>query len=246
MNTSNHILIVDDDKDIRELLSDYLQRNGLRVSVAAGANEMWRTLKHSEVDLIVLDLMMPGDDGLILCRELRSRTVPHIPILMLTAKRDETDRVVGLELGADDYLTKPFAPRELLARVRAVIRRTLMLPPQLQQTASRKQISFEGWTLDISARHLLDATGTVVHLTSGEFNMLRVLAEHPHCVLSRDQLLNLTQGRDADPFDRSIDLLISRLRQRLGDDAREPKMIKTVRNEGYAFCAKVIDGDTKL
>jgi len=188
----------------------------------------------------VLDLMLPGEDGLSLCRWLRSRADVHVPILMLTARADEADRVVGLEMGADDYVAKPFATRELLARIRAVLRRTRMLPPNLQPVHQARALRFGDWTLDTTARHLLDAQGTLVSLTGGEFRLLRVLLDHPQRVLHRDQLLNLTQGRDTEAFDRSIDLLISRLRQRLRDDSREPRYIKTVRNEGYVFCAEVV------
>lgn len=240
MKSNHHILVVDDDKEIRKLVSDYLLQNAYRVSIAASGTEMRKIMESTKVDLIILDLMLPGEDGLSLCRDLRSRNTVHIPVLMLTALREETDRIIGLEMGADDYLIKPFAPRELLARIRAVMRRTLMMPPNLQSTNTSKFFTFAGWCLNTSARHLIDENETVVHLTSGEYGVLRVLIEHPHRVLTRDHLLNLTQGRDADPFDRSIDLLISRLRQRLREDAREPQMIKTVRNGGYVFCADVV------
>jgi len=162
-----------------------------------------------------------------------------VPILMLTARADETDRVVGLEMGADDYLTKPFASRELMARIRAVLRRTHMLPPNLHHADAAHIIVFGDWQLDTTARHLLDASGTMVSLSGAEYRLLRVFLDHPQRVLSRDQLLNLTQGREADLFDRSIDLLVSRLRQRLMEDAREPRYIKTVRSEGYVFAAVV-------
>lgn len=237
--THHHILVVDDDRDIRQLLSDYLEDNGYRVSRAANGAEMRRLMADTRVDLVVLDLMLPGEDGLSLCRDLRARDADHVPVLMLTARREETDRIIGLEMGADDYLTKPFAARELLARIRAVLRRTLMLPPNMRGAEPSPFMDFDGWRLDTRARHLVDPDGTMVDLTGGEYRMLRVLLDHPQRVLSRDQLLNLTQGRDADPFDRSIDLLISRLRQRLRDDAREPRFIKTVRSEGYVFCAAV-------
>ena len=239
MTSLEHILVVDDDRDIRQLVSEYLSGNGYRVSVAANGSEMRKVMSDTRVDLVVLDLMLPGEDGLSLCRDLRARDAAHVPVLMLTARREETDRIVGLEMGADDYLAKPFAARELLARIRAVLRRTRMLPPNLQGAETTPFIDFDDWRLDTLARHLVDPEGTMVALTGGEFRMLRVLLDHPQRVLTRDQLLNLTQGRDADPFDRSIDLLISRLRQRLRDDAREPRFIKTVRSEGYVFCASV-------
>ena len=239
MHAPEHILIVDDDREIRLLLTEYLVGNGYRVSAAANGPEMRKVLAGARIDLVVLDLMLPGEDGLSLCRDLRARGTEHLPVLMLTARFEETDRIVGLEMGADDYLDKPFAARELLARIRAVLRRTQMLPPNLRVAEATPFIGFDAWRLDTHARHLVDPEGTMVALTGGEYRMLRVLLDHPQRVLTRDQLLNLTQGRDADPFDRSIDLLISRLRQRLRDDAREPRFIKTVRSEGYVFCATV-------
>ena len=234
-----HILIVDDDRQLLGLLASYLESSGYRVSTARDGRAMRAALEANRVDLIVLDLMLPGEDGLSLCRELRVRGVRPIPILMLTARGEEADRIVGLEMGADDYLCKPFASRELLARIRAVLRRTHMLPPNLEPAQHAAQLAFGDWVLDTHARHLVDARGTLVSLTGGEYRLLRVLLDHPHRVLTRDQLLNLTQGRDADAFDRSIDLLVSRLRQRLREDAREPRYIKTVRSEGYVFCADV-------
>ncbi len=240
MDTPDHLLLVDDDRQLLELLREYLQAAGFRISSAENGVQMRAVMASNRIDLIVLDLMLPGVDGLTLCRDLRSRGTAHVPVLMLTARSDEADRVLGLEMGADDYLGKPFAARELLARVRAVLRRTRMLPPSLQVVAQARALAFGDWLLDTTARHLLDAQGTMVSLTGGEYRLLRVLLDHPQRVLNRDQLLNLTQGRDADPFDRSIDLLISRLRQRLRDDSREPRYIKTVRNEGYVFCANVV------
>jgi two-component system OmpR family response regulator len=239
MDTPDHLLLVDDDRPLLGLLRDYLEASGYRVSTAANGREMRQVLAGHRIDLVVLDLMLPGEDGLSLCRDLRARGEAHIPVLMLTARGDEADRVLGLEMGADDYLAKPFATRELLARIRAVLRRTRMLPPNLRQAPGAKELAFGDWRLDTTARHLLDAQGTVVPLTGGEYRLLMVLIEHPQRVLTRDQLLNLTQGRDADPLDRSIDLLISRLRRRLRDESREPRYIKTVRSEGYVFCADV-------
>jgi two-component system, OmpR family, response regulator len=235
MEHVDHILIVDDDREIRELVGNYLKKNGLRSTVVADGRQMRAFLESNQVDLIVLDIMMPGDDGLQLCRELRTGKHKTTPVLMLTARSDETDRIIGLEMGADDYLVKPFAARELLARINSVLRRTRMLPPNLIVTEAGRLLAFGKWKLDTTARHLLDAEGTVVALSGAEYRLLRTFVDHPQRVLSRDQLLNLTQGRDADLFDRSIDLLVSRLRQRLGDDARDPAYIKTVRSEGYVF-----------
>ena len=239
MEHIDHILVVDDDHDIRAGVADYLRKNGLRASAAVDGRDMFAQLDKSAFDLIVLDIMMPGDDGLVLCRTLRGGKHKHVPVVLLTARDDETDRIIGLEMGADDYVTKPFSPRELLARIKAVIRRTRMLPPNLRVTESSDSIAFGRWRLDTTARHLLDAEGTMVALSGAEYRLLRVFLDHPQRVLTRDQLLNLTQGRQADPFDRSIDLLVSRLRQRLQDVAREPRYIKTLRSEGYVFSAAV-------
>jgi len=239
MDAPDHLLLVDDDRQLVELLARYLKDGGFRVSTAANAAQMRAVLAGARIDLVVLDLMLPGEDGWTLCRQLRERGAAPIPIIMLTARGDEADRILGLELGADDYLTKPFASRELMARIRAVLRRTRLLPPNLQPVHQARELVFGDWRLDTTARHLLDADGTLVPLTGGEYRLLRVLLDHPQRVLTRDQLLNLTQGRDADAFDRSIDLLVSRLRQRLRDGSREPRYIKTVRNEGYVFCAAV-------
>lgn len=246
MDPLDHILIVDDDADIRDLLAQYLAKNGFKVTTAASGRQMRAILSAAvdaaAVDLIVLDLMMPGEDGLTLCRNLRAGSGDAIPILMLTACNEETDRIVGLEMGADDYLTKPFASRELLARIRAILRRARMLPPNMRNSRDdvrSRLLHFGPWSLDTVARHLLDATGTMVALSGAEYRLLRVFVDHPQRVLSRDQLLTLTQGRDAEAFDRSIDILVSRLRQRLRDDSREPRYIKTVRSEGYVFSVAV-------
>ena len=239
MERPDHILIVDDDPDIREMLVAYLARQGLKASGAADGRAMRRVLARERVDLLVLDLMLPGEDGISLCRELRAPGQPPLPIVMLSARADEADRILGLELGADDYLPKPFAARELLARVRSVLRRTRMLPPPIAAEMPQPRIRFGAWTLDTVARHLVDEAGTVVALSGAEYRLLRVLLQHPQRILNRDQLLQLTQGRDADVFDRSIDLLVSRVRQRLRDEVREPRYIKTVRNEGYVFCMPV-------
>lgn len=239
MSHTDHILVVDDDRDIRKMVGDYLQRSGLRITLAADGREMRAALDTSDIDLIVLDVMMPGEDGLSLCRNLRAGKHRAVPVLMLTARDDETDRIIGLEMGADDYVVKPFSLRELLARISAVIRRARMLPPNLQVSEAARMIGFGRWRLDTTARHLLGEDGTAYPLSGAEFRLLRVFIDHPQRVLSRDQLLNLTQGRNAEVFDRSIDLLVSRLRQRLGDGPREQTYIKTVRSEGYVFSQAV-------
>jgi two-component system OmpR family response regulator len=235
MDHVDNILVVDDDRDIRTGVVDYLRKNGLRASAAVDGRDMLAQLETSAFDLVVLDIMMPGDDGLVLCRTLRGGKHRAVPILLLTARDDETDRIVGLEMGADDYVVKPFSPRELLARIKAVIRRTRMLPPNLRITETAQTVSFGRWRLDSTARHLLDEQGTIVPLSGAEFRLLRVFLDHPQRVLSRDQLLNLTQGRDAELFDRSVDLLVSRLRARLEDNSKDQSYIKTVRSEGYVF-----------
>ncbi|MDC6170392.1 response regulator [Paucibacter sp. XJ19-41] len=240
---SDHVLLVDDDREIRSLLTEYLSRNGLRVVAVPTGRHMRAALEESgPFDLIILDLMLPGEDGLTLCRDLRSGKHKAIPILMLTARGEEADRILGLEMGADDYLVKPFAPRELLARLRSVLRRTRMLPPNMRETENTSVLAFGEWQLDTIARQLVDAQDVVVPLSGAEYRLLRVFLDHPQKVLSRDQLLGLTQGREAELFERSIDLLISRLRQRLRDDAREPRYIKTVRSEGYVFSTLVDKG----
>ncbi|MGF6258347.1 response regulator [Ensifer sp. LBL] len=239
MEHIDHVLIVDDDREIRELVSSYLKKNGLRATAVADGRQMRSFLEGDTVDLIVLDVMMPGDDGLVLSRELRAGKHKAIPIIMLTARSDEMDRILGLEMGADDYLSKPFSARELLARIKAVLRRARMLPPNLQISEAGQLLRFGRWKLDTTARHLIDADGTVIALSGAEYRLLKVFVDHPQRVLNRDQLLNLTQGREADLFDRSIDLLVSRVRQRLGDDAREPAYIKTVRSEGYVFSVPI-------
>jgi two-component system, OmpR family, response regulator len=236
MNALDHILIVDDDREIRSLLGDYLQKHGYRTSAVPDGKAMWGALDNGRVDLIILDVMLPGDDGFVLCRTLRARG--NWPVIMLTAKGDDTERIVGLELGADDYLPKPFNPRELLARIKAVLRRHRAVPDNLQPERAGA-LRFAGWTLDLTARNLVSSQQVVVALSGAEFRLLRVFLSYPNRVLSRDQLMDLTVGREADPFDRSVDVQVSRLRQRLADDAREPAIIKTVRGEGYVLAASV-------
>ena len=236
---SPRILIVDDDADIRSLLADYLGEQGWRISTAPDGITMQQVLDTTPIDLIVLDLTLPGDDGLTLCRDLRTHS--SIPVIMLTARSAPLDRILGLEMGADDYLCKPFEPRELLVRIRNVLRRSNATPSEIPGTPTRWH--FVDWTLDESTRQLRNTAGLVVMLSGGEYRLLKALLERPNRALSRDQLLTLTQGRETDPLDRSIDLHISRLRQKLGDDARAPRLIKTLRNEGYLLAAAVRRGD---
>jgi two-component system OmpR family response regulator len=236
MSAQDHILIVDDDREIRSLLGDYLQKHGFRTSAVADGKAMWNVVDGARVDLIILDVMLPGDDGFVLCRNLRARGT--WPVIMLTAKGEDTERIVGLELGADDYMPKPFNPRELLARIKSVLRRHRAVPDNLQPERAGA-LRFAGWTLDLAARNLVSPQQVVVALSGAEFRLLRVFLSYPNRVLSRDQLMDLTVGREADPFDRSVDVQVSRLRQRLNDDAREPVIIKTVRGEGYVLAAGV-------
>ena len=232
---SPQILVVDDDRDIRDLLSRFLVRSGLRVSVARDSREMEQHLRDAHIDLVVLDLMLPGKDGLTICRELRAEAAT--PVIMLTAMGEATDRIVGLEVGADDYLAKPFEPRELLARIRAVLRR--YETPGRAQDSNVQSLHFSGWTLDLARRRLTAGDGALVSLSGGEFDLLLALAERPRRVLSRDQLLDLTRGRSASPFDRSVDVLVSRLRRKVEADSQSPELIQTVRGGGYMLAAEV-------
>jgi len=238
---SPHILVVDDHRDIRESLARYLVKNGLRATSADSAAQARKALTSSAIDLVVLDVMMPGEDGLSLCRYLVENDGP--PVILLTAMAEDTDRVVGLEIGADDYVTKPFNPRELLARIRAVLRRTSLVPKDRDPITS-DHLTFEGWTLDLARQHLVGADGVVTPLSTGEFQLLVAFLKRPKVVLSRDQLLDLTSGRTPAMFDRSIDNQVSRLRRKIEADAKQPELIKTVWGGGYKFTADVVDPDT--
>lgn len=233
---SKRLLVVDDDDDIRTLLADYLGDAGYAVSTAGNGVEMLHSIERKPVDLIVLDINLPGDDGLTLCRNLRARS--RVPVILLTARGGAIDRILGLEMGADDYLPKPFEPRELLARIRNVLRRTEALPANLEEQRFDKAC-FSGWVLDPHKRHLVDPGGRVVMLSGAEFRLLRVFVMHPNKVLSREQLVTLSGGRHYDFQRRAIDLQVSRLRQKLGDDRAESPLIKTVRNEGYVLSSTV-------
>ncbi len=228
-----HLLIIDDDREIRDLVALFLEREGFRVTTARDAREARRLFQSSEFDLIVLDLMMPGESGLDFMRWLRTES--PLPVVMLTALAEDSDRISGLELGADDYLAKPFNPRELLARIRAVLRRSGERPTE----ASARFIHFAGWMLDPVRRRLLNPDGVEVALTGGEFELLTTLVERANRVLTRDMLLELLRGRQAGPFDRAIDVAISRLRRKLEDSGRQAQLIKTVRGGGYVLAAEV-------
>ncbi|NHN87465.1 response regulator [Acetobacter conturbans] len=235
MEQTPHILIIDDDREIRDLLSKFLERNQIRVTSVRDGREARRVWGQGHYHLVVLDLMLPGESGLDLARWLRGQA--NVPIIMLTAMSEETDRIIGLELGADDYVTKPFNPRELLARIRAVMRR--VSESTEPGSAEAKELLFSGWTLELARRRLLNPDGTEVPLTGGEYDLMLALLERPNRVLTRDMLLDLLRGRQAGPFDRAIDVAVSRLRRKLEDDGRNAQLIKTVRGGGYVLASDV-------
>jgi two-component system OmpR family response regulator len=237
MSTAPHILIVDDHRELRELVSRALIKEGFRVSATADGRTMRQVLADARIDLILLDLMLPGEDGLSLCRSLRTQS--KIPIIMLTAKGDEVDRVIGLEMGADDYLPKPFGSRELIARIRAVLRRSRESGAAPGPTDRPKQYLFDSWRLDTARRQLVRDDGAVVPLSTGEYDLLVVFVERPQRVLSRDQLIDLSRGRTAAALDRSVDTQVSRLRRKLEHDPADPRIIKTVWGGGYVFTPAV-------
>jgi len=237
MQGAPHILIVDDHREIRDLVSRALSKDGLRVSTAADGRAMRKILADSRIDLILLDLMLPGEDGLSLCRTLRAES--NVPIIMLTAKGEEIDRVIGLEMGADDYLPKPFGSRELIARIKAVLRRSQEKTSKGETEQRPKAYHFDRWELDIGSRALLRDDGVTVPLSTGEYDLLIALVERPRRVLNRDQLLDLARGRSAVGLERSIDTQISRLRKKLELDPSDPKIIKTVWGGGYMFTPAV-------
>ncbi len=228
-----HLLVIDDDREIRDLLALFFEREGFRVTGARDAREGRRLIQSGTFELVVLDLMLPGESGLDFARWLRTQT--PTPVVMLTAMAEDSDRIAGLELGADDYVAKPFNPRELLARVRAVLRRT----GERTAEAPARSIGFAGWVLDPLRRRLLNPEGVEVALTGGEFELLGTLVERANRVLTRDMLLELLRGRQAGPFDRAIDVAISRLRRKLEDNGRQAQLIKTVRGGGYVLAAEV-------
>ncbi|MGF1456041.1 MAG: response regulator [Alphaproteobacteria bacterium] len=233
------IAVVEDDAEIRTLVRDYLTREGFAVRACEDGASFDALLAETPVDLVILDLMMPGEDGLSICR----RISPHMPVIILSAKGDDIDRIVGLEVGSDDYLAKPFNPRELCARVRAVLRRRGAggCEGAEETPAPGGEIyRFENWRLDAEGRSLIDPKGTPVALSGGEFALLLAFARHPRRTVTRDQLLDWTRGNDAAPVDRAIDVQLSRLRRKLGDDPRAPHLIKTVRGDGYIFAAEVV------
>ncbi len=235
MNVSR-LLIVDDDVEILSLLKKFFVQHGYEVDVAADGQAMWAAIARQRPDTIILDLMLPGEGGLSLCQKVHTQL--GIPIIMLTAMGELSDRVVGLELGADDYVTKPFAPRELLARLRSVQRRTGERPDPVSEP-TRPVIGFAGWRLDITCRELRSPDNVMIPLSGGEFDLLVLFLEHPQRILTREQLIDMTHGQGHDVYDRSIDVQVSRLRRKIEPDSKRPDLIRTVRNGGYMFSAKV-------
>ncbi len=233
--TKPHVLIVEDTRDIREPLGRYLREHGYRATTAQDSLAARKVMKGAAIDLIVLDIMMPGEDGLSLCRSIRETS--QIPVILLTARGEEVDRIIGLEMGADDYISKPFSPRELIARISAVLRRTQALPPR-QKPPEAARIKFGDWLLDTGQRELVGSDGMAIALSSGEFSLLQALLERPKIALSRNQLLDLTKGRDAELFDRSIDNHVSRLRKKIEPDPKNPRYIKTVWGGGYMMAVE--------
>ncbi len=234
---SPHVLIVEDDRDIRELINRFLKQNGYRVTAVGDGLAMRRALADRRFDLVILDLMLPGEDGLSLCRDLRARM--SVPVIMVTAKGEETDRIIGLEVGADDYLPKPFNPRELLARIRAVLRRFATQAPVRHEDSVGKRYRFDRWILDVDRRELRRDDDVLANLTAGEFDLLLALVERAGRVLSREQLLDILGGRDAHAFDRAIDAQVCRLRRKIETDPAVPRLIKTIRAGGYVLTAPV-------
>jgi two-component system OmpR family response regulator len=233
--TKPHVLIVEDARDIREPLGRYLREHGYRATTAPDALAARKLMKGAAIDLVVLDIMMPGEDGLSLCRSIRETS--QIPVILLTARGEEVDRIIGLEMGADDYIPKPFSPRELIARISAVLRRTQALPPR-QKPPEAARIKFGDWLLDTGQRELIGVDGVAIALSSGEFSLLQALLERPKIALTRNQLLDLTKGRDAELFDRSIDNHVSRLRKKIEPDPKNPRYIKTVWGGGYMMAVE--------
>ena len=239
MNSINtpHILVVDDDPSIRDLVAEYLGKNDMRVSTAESGREMFELFDRESIDLVLLDLKLPGEDGMQLARDLRERAA--VPVILLTGRNEEADRVMGLELGADDYVTKPFSPRELLARVRAVLRRYLVQATLPERDNTRRAFRFSGWELNLKTRRLKSPQGAWVDLSNGEFSMLSAMCRAPQRVLSRDQLLSMSRLHEAEVFDRTIDVQIRRLRLKIEADSAQPVLIVTERGAGYRLASEV-------
>lgn len=243
MSDQLKILIVDDDPDICELLQDYLQKQDFNVVTRANGSDIVEVLEQEQIDLVVLDVMLPGEDGLNICQRIRQHCA--VMIIMLSAMGDDTDKIVGIEMGADDYLAKPFNPRELLARIKGLVRRTRGDVGQQRQQASLVKVTnihFSNWTVDRNKRKLISPEAVTIPLTNGEYELLLTLLENSNRVLNRDQLLNITHNRDAGPFDRTIDVQIGRIRKKIEADPKNPKFIETIRGGGYQFSGEVTYG----
>lgn len=237
MERARHLLVVDDDRDIQALLHDFLVKHGFRVSTASDGRDVRRQMAHWTIDLVILDLMLPGESGVELCRALRAES--DVPIIMLTAVAEEAERIICLEIGADDYIVKPFSPRELLARIRALFRRTGGREAAVPEPAAAGAWEFAGWRLDTGKRELRSPDGVLVHLSAGEYQLLTAFLERPQRVVTREELMDIYKGDALAPFDRSIDIQISRLRRKIEQSSRDPTLIKTVRGAGYQFTAPV-------
>lgn len=237
MTNNKQVLVIDDDQAIRELLAEYLSKNNFDVITAEDGREMDKQLLTHKPDLIILDIMLPGDDGFILCQRIRQTS--HVPIIMLTANSDEMDRVLGLEIGADDYIAKPFSPRELLARIKALLRRTQFASEENKTSVKSRYLLFSNWKLDTKQHILIDENNEEISLTGADFQLLTLFLENTNSAISRDQICQALHGRDAFANERGIDVHLSRLRQCLKDDAKSPKIIKTIRGAGYVFIADV-------
>lgn len=237
MNNNKQVLVVDDDQSIRELLAEYLSKNNFEVLTAEDGVEMQQSLLDNDPDLIILDIMLPGDDGFTLCQNIRQTS--NVPIIMLTASSDEMDRILGLEIGADDYIAKPFSPRELLARIKALLRRSHFSTEVVKVAEKPRFLSFANWKVDTQQQNLIDQNNNIIPLTGADFQLLMIFLKKPNSPISRDIISQKLHGRDAFANERGIDVHLSRLRQCLGDDAKAPKIIKTVRGAGYVFIAEI-------
>ncbi len=240
MTDRDRILVVEDDEKTRNLIREYLEENGCRVQAVGDGEGMWKVLKTWEPDVIVMDLMLPGEDGLSLCKRLTTgERTGNIPVIMLTARGSEMDRVIGLEMGADDYLPKPFSSRELLARIKSVLRRARAMPREARASTEVSEIRFSGWTLHLKTQQLTSPEEVIVELTKGEFELLHAFLQHPNEILDRDRIMEIYRMRENTIFDRSIDVMIGRIRKRLKEDPKHPSILKTVWGKGYILTAEV-------
>ncbi len=242
MMAADRVLVVEDDEKTRELVRDYLRENGCRVEAVADGAQMWSLLENWEPDVILLDLMLPGEDGLSLCKRLTTaEKTADIPVIMLTARSGEMDRIIGLEMGADDYLPKPFSSRELLARIKSVLRRARAMPREARKVKEIGEYHFAGWVLHLKSQQLTSPDRVIIELTRGEFVLLQAFLQHPNEILDRDRIMEIYRMREATIFDRSIDVMIGRLRKRLREDPKRPRILKTAWGKGYLLAAEVVE-----